>query len=163
MENKNTKAVAETKKDERSIIRLLCVRRVRKTKDGSRSFVTYRTTICIPVKGEEEKGPQIKSVDLRFGKDIPASTLEKLRARNYIYAYDTDISCPSIYEVTDKLDERTGQMRKVYPHVYVSAIKGYERTLGKKPEQNQFVTEEEGTGDYSSLDGDDIDPSKLPF
>lgn len=159
--NKNT--AVETKKDDRKIIRLLCIKRSHKTKDGTRTFSTFRTSILVPVKGEEEKGPQIKSVDLRFGKDIPTSTLEKLKGRNYIYAFDSDVACPEIYDVKDKIDEKTGVTKKVYPHVYVQAIKGFERTLGKKPVQNQFVTDEEGTGEYSSLDGDDIDPSSMPW
>lgn len=161
---KDSKTATKATEAKQPILRVLCIRKNRQTKDGSRSFVTYRTCLNIIVKGEEDKGFQKKYMDLRFDKAIPFSIIEKLAGRNYIYVYPSDIQVPEIYQVTTKTDAKTGKTKQVFPHVFVTAVRGYERTMGKKATQDCFITDEEGSGNFYSLDESiDWEDEDTPF
>lgn len=95
-------------------IKIKVITKEHTTKDGKRKFKTYYTPCKILVKGEEEKGKQLKFLNVKFkdGK-TPKYKVSILVATAYV---------PYIYEI--KEDENGN---KNYPFVYILDIESEER------------------------------------
>ena len=96
------------------------------TKDGRKFRKFFTSADCI-VKGEEDKGVQNKSFNVRFDKSVDTSKFY----RGILKIEDSDIDIPYKWEIKTKVDEKTGKEKKVYPSVYVKKVASYEE---RKPE-----------------------------
>lgn len=105
---------------------------MKKTKEG-KQFRAYWTKMKIVVAGEEEKGKQLKNVNVSFRKEVNTYNIK----RGLITG---DIDAPFKYAVT--VDEKTG--KKKYPTVWVRSVDKYEERMAKH-EQSDFVIDEEET------------------
>lgn len=124
-------------------------KKVNTTVNGkARSFITYWTKMNMIVVGEEEKGKLIKSVTVKFRKNVDASMIK----RGYIIADEKDINAPFKYEVKEELlDNGVSTGKKLYPTLWIRGFKKYIEEIPTHT-QNDFVTEEES----------DLDPYVIP-
>ena len=102
---------------------------------GKNKIATYYTKMMIIVKGEEEKGKQLKSVTLKFTSDVDNKNITS----GMLTAIVKDVSFPRVYEIT--IDEETG--KKVYPTVWVRSYKSFEEI--EQDVENPFVIDEPDT------------------
>lgn len=141
------------------LIKIQLTRLNKKSKDGKRKWVEFRTPMMLVVKGEEEKGKQKKWVTVSFDESINTKEL----SRGELTVKVADISFPKIYEITDKEDEN-GEIKKKYPRVYVNAYKEF-REIEREIE-NPFITDEPET-EETEIDSEesetDSPDEKLPF
>lgn len=107
----------------------------RKSKDGKRKWVEFRTKMNLVVKGEEEKGKQNRWVTVQFDESINTKEL----SRGLLTVKVADISFPKTYEIKETVDEKTGETKKKYPIVWINAFKEF-RAVEKEVE-NPFVTD----------------------
>ena len=103
-----------------NLIKIFVVSAKGKSKD--KTFFNYRTRMNLTVKGEEDKGLQVKSVDLKFRQtaEIKGIKLGKDYIRGYLYCKPENVDAPHIYEV--KEDAVDGSLKKKYPAVWISAV-----------------------------------------
>lgn len=103
---------------------------MKKSRDG-KQFRAYWTKMKIVVAGEEEKGKQLKNVNVSFRKSVNTYNIK----RGLITG---EIDAPFKYEiVTD------GNGNKKYPCVWVRSVDSYQEKIAHH-EQSDFVTEEDG-------------------
>ena len=105
---------------------------MKKTKEG-KPFRAYWTKMKIVVAGEEEKGKQLKNINVSFRKEVNTYGIK----RGLITG---EIDAPFTYAVT--IDEKTG--KKKYPCVWVRSVEKYEERTAHH-DQSDFVTDEEAT------------------
>lgn len=103
---------------------------MKKSKDG-KPFRAYWTKMKILVAGEEDKGKQLKNVNVSFRKSVNTYNIK----RGLITG---EIDAPFKYEVTT--DENG---KKKYPCVWVRSVENYVEKIAYH-EQSDFVTEEDG-------------------
>lgn len=106
-----------------------------KTADGKRSFKTFTTRMNLEVEGEEEKGKQVKTITVKFVKDIDTKNIK----RGYLIAKASDINAPFKYKIT--VDENGD---KQYPVVWVRGYIKYVEQIAEH-KQSDFVIDEEDT------------------
>ena len=105
---------------------------LKKTKEG-KQFRAFWTKMKIVVAGEEEKGKQLKNINVAFRKEVNTYNIK----RGLITG---EIDAPFKYAVT--IDEKTG--KKKYPCVWVRSVEKYEEKMAHH-DQSDFVTDEEET------------------
>lgn len=100
--------------------------KTQKSKDG-RKFKKFFTSADCIVKGEEDKGLQNKSFNVRFDSSIDTSKFY----RGILKVEDKDIDMPYKWEIRTKVDEKTGKEKEIYPYVFIKKVASYEE---RKPE-----------------------------
>ena len=117
-----------------------------------RKFTAYYTKMNLIVKGEESKGKQLKSVTVKFRKEVNTNGIK----RGYLVINNPDnINAPFIYSI--EKDEESG--KDIYPCVWVRSYDEYIEVL-RKHDQSDFDTEEQET---TSTTINDVDNKDLPF
>lgn len=117
------------------LIKIQISRMNRKSKDGKRKWIEFRTKMNLVVKGEEEKGKQDKWVTVQFDESINTKEL----SRGVLTVKVADISFPRVYEIKEITDETTGETKKKYPVVWVNAFKEFHAV--EREIENPFVTD----------------------
>ena len=109
-----------------------------KTKDGKRTFTSYKTKMDLAVFDTDgnEQGVQTKYVNVKFPRELDVSALK----RGILKCKPEDISAPSIWKPKVNEDGSTE-----YPVVW---IRGFEEFIAK-PKQHKFT--------FNTDDGDDED------
>lgn len=107
----------------------------KKTKDGKKSFKSYRTPMMLVVDGEEEKGKQQKDVTVKFTSDVD---VKSITGYGKLQCYVRDIGFPRKYVITTE-DDGT----KKYPEVWIRGFESY--TPIERDVENPFVTDEKET------------------
>lgn len=113
-------------------VKLLLKSKQKQTKDG-RKFRAFFTTAMIVVKGEEEKGKQRKTLNVKFDKSVET----KNYVRGIIVCDEKDIDIPFKYQIIQKNGKDS------YPSVYVRKVKSYEEVKAKSTAT--FLLEEDET------------------
>lgn len=121
----------------------------KKTHDG-RKFKSYWTYMMLTVRGEEAKGKQRKSVNVKFANGVDASKI----TRGVI---EGDFDAPFVFEVTK--DEKTGKDR--YPTVWVNRIDSFTE-VRPQHQQSDFILDEEVDSEETEIAADP-NKSDLPF
>ena len=125
---------------EKKTISLHVYGRKNQSQDGTKTWVNYRTDVYLIVKGEEEKGKQLKTVDVIITDAELKAKMDKIKGRIKLVVEPTEISVPSIYNITEK--EVDGKIKRNYPKVYVkSAVDVYSNP--KPVSQDSFPQDEE--------------------
>ena len=111
------------------------------SKDGTKSWISYSTEIYLQVKGEEEKGRQLKSIEaVIVDKELKAK-LDKMKGRIKLSVMPTDITIPAIWNVREETLP-DGKVKKNYPKVFIRAA--IDAVLNPKPvHQDSFPVDEE--------------------
>lgn len=114
-------------------------------KDGkTKSFLRYFTHVKMVVKGEEEKGKQLKSLTVKFTEEV-SKKLPK-DARFFILGLEKPVEqlgCPRVYEVKVTNDE-DGNEIKEFPVIWIRGYDSYE-DLPMKPITDDVDFETEDT------------------
>ena len=119
-------------------------------KDGKKkSFNRYFTRVKMVVKGEEEKGKQLKSLTVKFTED--ASKELPKDARFFTIDVDNEkgnLGCPRIYEVK-VTEDKDGNEVKEFPVIWIRGFSNY-KPLPVKPitEDVDFETEDTETEEH---------------
>lgn len=127
-------------------IKLLLKSKKKKSKDGKQQFRTFFTDVMILVKGEEDKGPQKKTITVKFADDVKTKDL----VRGLITCDEKDIDLPFKYQILKKDDGKDS-----YPIIYIRAIKNYEERKGKST--IKFITEDEEETEETVIDESELE------
>lgn len=112
------------------MIKLLLKSKKKKASNGA-NFRTYFTDVMIVVKGEEDKGPQRKTITVKFAEGVKTSDL----VRGYLTCDEKDVDLPFKYQVLEK------DGKPSYPIIYIRKYENYEEKKGQST--IKFITEEE--------------------
>lgn len=126
------------------LIKILVTSRNVKTKDGKKKFKSFKTKMELVVKGEEEKGKQIRWITTYFAGEQDTKSI----TRGLLTVKVSDIKYPKIYEITK--DENGND---VYPSVTIFNYSAFEEKL--KDVDNPFVTDEQETSETEIDDSND--------
>lgn len=120
------------------VIKIFVTSSKKKSKDGKRKWIQFRTKMNLTVKGEEEKGKQPKWVNLTFcGKELSDYAIKHV-TRGNLHVKVSDIQYPKMYEITE--DENG---KKIYPEVKIFNEFNFTEVL--KDVENPFITDEQET------------------
>ena len=122
-----------------------------------KTFFNYRTSMKLLVKGEEDKGLQKRTVDVKFRQTakIDGKNLGKDYLRGVLTCESTKVDAPTIYAIKEVVDENTNDIVRKYPAVWVSEVISYEETA-KEAKQSAFVLEDdEPEAEETDLGGSD--------
>lgn len=114
--------------------KLLLMSKINQTADG-RKFRKFFTTMNIIVKGEEEKGLQQKTLNVKFDKEISTKDF----VRGIVQVDENKIEIPYKWEV--KEDPKTGKKR--FPTIWIKEIVMYTPKLAKSTGTFNLLDEEE--------------------
>ena len=124
------------------VIKIFVTSSKKKSKDGKRKWIQFRTKMNLTVKGEEEKGKQPKWVNLSFcGKEL-SDYANKHVTRGYLHVKVSDIQYPKVYEVTEETTE-DGKVKRIYPEVKIFNEFNFSEVLIDV--ENPFITDEKET------------------
>lgn len=127
------------------MIKLLLMSKLVTKKDGNK-FRKFFTRCKITVKGEEEKGKQLKTLNIRFDAEVKTKDF----VRGYLTVEDNNIDMPYQWQI--KKDEKTG--KDTYPYIYIKKVENYEEAKSKST--IEFVLTDEDETEEVNID-DDID------
>ena len=137
-------------------IKILIFSRKRTLK--GKTFFNYCTSMKLLVKGEEDKGLQKRTVDVKFRQTvkIDGKNLGKDYLRGVLTCESTKVDAPTIYQIKEVVDADTGDIiERKYPAVWVSDVISYEETA-KEAKQSAFVLEDdEPEAEETDLGGSD--------
>ena len=120
------------------ITKLLLMSKQQTRADGKVKYRKYFTYMDIEVKGEEEKGLQLKSITVKFDKSIDTSKF----VRGIITLDENDFDAPYRYEVKEEtLPDGTVKLK--YPHIFIKKIISYEDRKPKSTGQFNLMDEAE--------------------
>lgn len=122
---------------ENNIRKLLILKKINKTADGKRTFVSYTTKMNIADKGEKEL--KTRWIEVRFTKDCifaEGVDLDKVRGKFHLYTTAENLRAPYFYEVKEE------DGKKKYPRVFIDAVDRIE-TINRVAPQSAFVTDEQ--------------------
>lgn len=88
------------------------------SKDGTKTWISYKAVMLLVKKGEEEKGVQPFKVDVVVTDKELRGKLDKIKGRIKITAYADCVSAPSVYSINETKDEK-GNIRKHYPTLFI--------------------------------------------
>jgi len=132
-----------------SKVQLLLMSKQAKTKDGKK-FRRFWTKVKILVKGEEEKGKQVKSLTVKFDEGVATKDF----VRGIITCEEKDIDLPFVYQV--KYDEETKKDR--YPYIQVHKVEKYEE---RKPKSTiEFCLDDEEETEDVTIDGENLEEAE---
>ena len=120
------------------ITKLLLMSKQQTRADGKSKYRKFFTYMDIEVKGEEDKGLQLKSITVKFDKTIDTSKF----VRGIITLDDNDFDAPYKYEVKEEV-QQDGSVKKKYPHIYIKKIVSYEDRKPKSTGQFNLMDEAE--------------------
>jgi hypothetical protein len=121
-----------------------------------KTFFNYRTSMKLIVKGEEDKGLQKRTVDVKFRQSakIDGKNLGKDYLRGILTCESTKVDAPTIYAIKETTND-DGDVVLKYPAVWVSEVISYEETA-KEAKQSAFVLEDdEPEAEETDLGGSD--------
>lgn len=120
-----------------------------------KTFFNYRTSMNLIVKGEEDKGLQKKTVDVKFRQTakIEGKNLGRDYLRGYLICEDTKVDAPAIYSIKESENDDGDIVRK-YPAVWISEVKGFTEAE-RRATQSAFVLDDEPSDEESDLGGND--------
>lgn len=125
------------------VIKIFVTSSKKKSKDGKRKWIQFRTKMNLIVKGEEEKGKQPKWVNLTFcGKELSEYAKNKV-TRGYLHVKVSDIQYPKVYEITTVETTEDGKGKQMYPEVKIFNEFNFVEVL--KDVENPFITDEKET------------------
>lgn len=110
------------------------IEEVKNGKKLKRSFDTFYTKMNIIVAGEEDKGKQLKWVNVRFRKEVDTKDLKG----GYLYLDNKDLNAPFKYEI--KVTEDGTE----FPTIWVRGYNRFE-PIEVVHSQNEFVSDEDET------------------
>ena len=121
---------------------------------GNKTFFNYRTSMNLIVKGEEDKGLQKKTVDVKFRQsaEIPGKKIGTDYLRGYLVCEDCKVDAPTIYAIKE-VENDDGDIVRKYPAVWISEVKSFTETE-KRATQSAFVLDEP-SDEESELGGSD--------
>lgn len=99
------------------LIKIAITRKNRKSTDGKRKWVEFRTPMNLLVAGEEEKGKQKKWVTVVFDEKCNTNDI----SRGLLTVKVSDVSFPKKYEIVTTEDGK-----KKYPKVYINGIESFQ-------------------------------------
>ena len=103
-------------------VKLLLMSKLENGQNGQK-FRKFFTCMNILVKGEEDKGLQEKTLNVKFKRDVNTNGF----IRGIVEVKEDKISIPFKWEI--KTDEKTG--KKKYPTIWIDEIVNYEQRLAK--------------------------------
>ena len=109
-----------------------------------KSFLRYFTRVKCIVKGEEEKGKQLKSLTVKFTQDTAKKLPEN--ARFFVLGLENpmeQLSCPRIYEIKES-EDKDGNKVIEYPVIWIRGFDKYEE-IPQKPITDDVDFETEDT------------------
>ena len=127
------------------MVKLLVKSKKKKNASTGAQFRTYFTDVMIVVKGEEAKGKQRKTVNVRFDQKVDTKNI----VRGIITCKEEDIDLPFKYQVITK-----DNGKESYPTIYIRKIESYEEKRGAST--IEFITDEEETAD-TVIDEDEVE------
>lgn len=114
--------------------KLLLMSKMNQTADG-RKFRKFFTSMNIVVKGEEEKGLQQKTLNVKFDEKVNTKDF----VRGIVQVDENKIEIPYKWEV--KEDTKTGKKR--FPTIWIKEIVMYTPKLAKSTGTFNLLDEEE--------------------
>lgn len=126
------------------MIKLLLKSKKKKAKNGAQ-FRTFFTDVMIAVKGEESKGKQRKTINVRFDKAVDTSNL----IRGILTVDEKDCDLPFKYQIITKEDGKES-----YPTIFIRKYASYEEK--KAPSTIEFLTDENETAE-TVIDEDEVE------
>lgn len=127
------------------MVKLLVKSKKKKNASTGAQFRTYFTDVMIVVKGEEAKGKQRKTVNVRFDKTVDTKNI----VRGIITCNEADIDLPFKYQVITKENGKES-----YPTIFIRKYESYEEKRGAST--IEFITDEEETAD-TVIDEDEVE------
>ena len=127
------------------MVKLLVKSKKKKNASTGAQFRTYFTDVMIVVKGEEAKGKQRKTVNVRFDQKVDTKNI----VRGIITCKEEDIDLPFKYQVITK-----DNGKESYPTIYIRKVESYEEKRGAST--IEFITDEEETAD-TVIDEDEVE------
>lgn len=112
---------------------------------GKNKIPTFYTKMKLLVKGEEEKGKQLKSVTLKFRSDVDSKNVTS----GLLTCVVSDVGFPRVYEIIENEDGT-----KEYPIVWIRGFKSFEQV--ERDIENPFVTDEEETDEIEIEDNETV-------
>lgn len=103
------------------ITKLLLMSKQQTRADGKSKYRKFFTYMDIEVKGEEDKGVQLKSITIKFDSTVDT----KAFIRGILTVDEKDIEIPYKYEVKEEV-QKDGTVKKKYPYIYVKKVINYE-------------------------------------
>lgn len=128
------------------LIKIQITKLNKKSKDGKKKWVEFRTPMNLVVTGEEEKGKQKKWVTVKFDESINTKEL----SRGILTVKVSDVSFPKKFEIT----EEDGKTK--YPVVWINAFKEFREV--EREVENPFITDEDETAECD-IDTEEIEES----
>lgn len=127
------------------LITIIIKSKMKKSRDGKKKFRTFRTPMNLVVVGEEEKGKQIKEINVKFVSAIDTKNITNGKLTCYV----RDLNFPRKYEITEN---ENGD--KEYPVVWIRAFQTFEPV--EIDVENPFVTNETET-EETEIESDDVE------
>lgn len=118
------------------MVKLLVKSKKKKNASTGAQFRTYFTDVMIVVKGEEGKGKQRKTVNVRFDKTVDTKNI----VRGIITCNEADIDLPFKYQVITKENGKES-----YPTIFIRKYESYEEKRGAST--IEFITDEDETAE----------------
>lgn len=118
------------------MVKLLVKSKKKKNASTGAQFRTYFTDVMIVVKGEETKGKQRKTVNVRFDKTVDTKNI----VRGIITCNEADIDLPFKYQVITKENGKES-----YPTIFIRKYESYEEKRGAST--IEFITDEDETAE----------------
>lgn len=112
------------------MLKIKLIAKQKQTKEGKK-FVVFYTFMNLPVRGEEEKGLQLKAVNVSFTADC--NNAGTIKRSGTIYVNEEDIDIPSIYSVRE---DKNG--KKKYPSLWIHSFEKFEEYQKPKANQSMF-------------------------
>ena len=127
------------------MVKLLVKSKKKKNANTGAQFRTYFTDVEIVVKGEESKGLQRKTIDVRFDKTVDTKNI----VRGLITCNEEDIVMPYKWQIVTK-----DNGKESYPSVFIKKVLDYEEQRGKST--IRFITEEDETSE-TVIDDEEVE------
>lgn len=129
-------------------VKLLLMSKKQKLSNG-KSFKKFFTYMDIEVKGEEEKGLQLKSITVLFDEKVDTKNF----TRGILTVEENDMDIPYRYEIKE-VTKKDGTTGLSYPHIYIKKVISYEE---RKPKSTgQFNLMDEAETEETEIDNEDI-------
>ena len=126
------------------LVKMLLMSKQQTRADGKSKYRKFFTYMDIEVKGEEDKGLQLKSITVKFDKTIDTSKF----IRGIITLDENDYDAPYRYEVKEEV-QPDGTVKQKYPHIFIKKIVSYE---DRKPKS---------TGQFNLMDEADTEETEI--
>lgn len=114
----------------------------RTSKDGTKTWISYKAVMLLVKKDEKEKGVQPFKVDVVITDKELRGKLDKIKGRIKITAYADCVSAPSVYSITE-IKDKDGNAKKHYPTLFIR--EAIDAVSNPRPaRQDAFPVDDEG-------------------